>query len=299
MNRIKAFYKRFLRSRWELGFVRGGMDSVFADSNLEVDWIVNPYRDRWFADPFVLDVTDDYVYVLAEEYEFKTQKGRIAKLSVNRRTLNIDDFVILLELPTHLSFPNILRKDGHVYVYPESCYSGKVDLYEYDPYQEKLVFVQTICDDAVWDSSIVNFTGVPQLFTAKMDDYHLDIYSWDTDKGRFVFSQSIRSDDKSSRMAGQPIAFNGKDYIPTQYCEKVYGGGVVIKEVHVCGNTFSFETIKRLVSPHPLRKVKMHTLNEYKDVVIIDVGGFDHPWFGNRMRALSLWGKKIRKKVGK
>ena len=290
MNRIKAFYKRLLRSRWELGFVRGGLDSVFSDSKLEVDWIENPYADRWFADPFVLDVTDDYVYVLAEEWEFRTQKGRIAKLSVNRRTLRIDDYVILLELPTHLSFPNILRKDGRVYVYPESCYSGKLDLYEYDPHQERLIPVQTICDDAVWDASIVDVAGVPLLFAAKTNDYYLDVYAWDAGQGRFVFSQSIQSKDKSSRMAGQPLEYQGKLYIPTQYCEKVYGGGVVIKEVLASGDTLTFEPVKRLESPHPKRKAKLHTLNGYKGVFIIDVGGFDHPWLGNTMRAFRhLW----------
>ena len=292
MKRKLSLYKRLIRSRWELGLIRGGLDKVFADTQLEVDWIVNPYRDRWFADPFVLDVTDDYVYVLAEEYEFKTQKGRIAKLSVNRKTLRIDGFVILLELPTHLSFPNIIRKEGRIFVYPESCYSGKLDLYEYDSHQEKLVFVQTICDDAVWDSSIVMVSGVPQLFTAREDDYHLDVYSWDTGKSRFVFSQSVRSADRSSRMAGQPFSYDGKVFIPTQYCERIYGGGIVIKEVLSSGNTLSFKTIKRLESPHPLRRAKMHTLNEYKGVAIIDVGGFDYPWFGNMMRAISGWRKK-------
>lgn len=294
MEKKSALYERMLKSRWELGLVRGGMEAAFSDSRLTVDWIVNPFRDRWFADPFVLDVTEDYVYVLAEEYEFKTRKGRIAKLSVNRRTLRIDDFVIVLELPTHLSFPNILRKDGHVYVYPESCYSGKLDLYEYDPDQEKLVFVQTICDDAVWDSSMVELPGSSLLFAAKQDDYHLDVYAWDADKSRYVFSRSVISQDKSSRMAGQPFQHDGKLYIPTQYCERVYGGGVVIKEVVSDGGTLSFKTVNRLESPHPKRKAKMHTWNGYKGVVIIDVGGFDYPWFGDTMRRISLWRKKIR-----
>ena len=296
---MKSLYKRMLRSRWELGLVRGGMDSIFGDKPLVVDWIVNPYRDRWFADPFILDVTDDYVYVLAEEYAFNTQKGRIAKLSVNRRTFKIDDYVILLELPTHLSFPNILRKEGHVYVYPESCYSGKLDMYEYDPAAEKLVFVQTVCDDAVWDSSMVTVSGSPKLFTARTDDYHLDIYSWDAGKGRFVFSQSVLSEDKSSRMAGQPIEYQGKLFIPTQYCEKVYGGAVVLKEVISEGDSLSFRTIKRMESPHPKRKAKMHTLNGNKGVVIIDVGGFDHPWFGNLLRKLSMVGKSIGNRKNK
>lgn len=295
MGMKPTLYKRLLRSRWELGLVKDGLDGVFADKPLEVDWIINPCRDRWFADPFVLDVTDDYVYVLAEEYEFKTRKGRIAKLSVNRRTHKIDSFVILLELPTHLSFPNILRKDGHVYVYPESAYSGKLDLYEYDRLQEKLVFVQTICDDVVWDSSIFDMAGAPLLFTARTNDYYLDIYSWDADKSRFVFSQSIPSQDKSSRMAGQPIAYGGKTYIPTQYCEKVYGGGVVIKEVLPDGNTFSFKVVKRLESPHPKRRIRMHTLNVYKGVAIIDVGGYDYPWFGKLMLTLGRLWKRISK----
>lgn len=295
MGMKPTLYKRLLRSRWELGLVKDGLDGVFADKPLEVDWIINPCRDRWFADPFVLDVTDDYVYVLAEEYEFKTRKGRIAKLSVNRRTHKIDSFVILLELPTHLSFPNILRKDGHVYVYPESAYSGKLDLYEYDRLQEKLVFIQTICDDVVWDSSIFDMAGAPLLFTARTNDYYLDIYSWDADKSRFVFSQSIPSQDKSSRMAGQPIAYGGKTYIPTQYCEKVYGGGVVIKEVLPDGNTFSFKVVKRLESPHPKRRIRMHTLNVYKGVAIIDVGGYDYPWFGKLILTLGRLWKRISK----
>lgn len=293
---MKSLYKRMLRSRWELGLVRGGMDSILGDKPLEVDWIINPYPDRWFADPFILDVTDDYVYVLAEEYAFETRKGRIAKLSVNRRTCKIDDCVILLELPTHLSFPNILRKEGHVYVYPESCYSGKLDLYEYDPQQEKLVFEQTICDDAVWDSSIANVSEIPLLFTSRTNDYYLDIYSWDPERSRFVFSQSIPSSDKSSRMAGQPFVYRGKTYIPTQYCEKVYGGGVVIKEVQPEGDTFSFKTVKRLESPHPKRRLRMHTLNEYKGVAIIDVGGYDHPWFGQTMLTLDRFWKRIKNK---
>lgn len=137
--------------------------------------------------------------------------------------------------------------------------------------------------------------GAPLLFTARTNDYYLDIYSWDADKSRFVFSQSIPSQDKSSRMAGQPIAYGGKTYIPTQYCEKVYGGGVVIKEVLPDGNTFSFKVVKRLESPHPKRRIRMHTLNVYKGVAIIDVGGYDYPWFGKLMLTLGRLWKRISK----
>lgn len=291
-----GLYRRLIRCRWELGFVRGGLDGVFADKQLEVDWIINPFQDRWFADPFILDVTEDFVYVLAEEYQFNTQKGRIAKLSVNRKTLRIEDCVILLELPTHLSFPSILRKDGHVYVYPESCQSGKLDLYELDLQQNQLVFVQTICDDEIWDSVIVNLTDSPQLFTSNLNDYSLAVYDWDIEKSRFVFSYAIPSADKSSRMAGQLFEYQGKVYMPSQYCEKVYGGGVVIKEVDINKDGYGFETIKRIESPHPKRKLKLHTLNAYKGFVIIDVCGPDYPFPYQLMHSISEFLKKIRRK---
>ena len=293
MKKKSALYRRLIRSRWELGLVKGGLDGVFAEGALDVDWIINPYRDRWFADPFILDVTDDYLYVLAEEYEFKTRKGRIAKLSINRRTLQIESFVIVLELPTHLSFPNILRKDGHVYVYPESCYSGRLDLYEYDSEREKLVYVKTICDDAIWDSSIVNIIGVPQLFTAKSNDYYLDIYDWDINTNRFIYHQSIHSEKKDSRMAGQLFDYQGKTYMPSQYCEKVYGGGVIVKEVVKKDDSYSFIEVKRLESSHPTRRIKLHTLNEYKGIVIIDVGGYDFPGIARLMHKISYL-KKTR-----
>lgn len=289
-----SFYKRLLRSRWELGLVQGGLDGVFSDPPLKVDWVINPFRDRWFADPFILDITDDCVYVLAEECEFKTQKGRIAKLTINRQTFRIDDFTILLDLPTHLSFPNILRKDGHVYVYPESCRSGKLNLYEYDFQRDKLVYVQTICDDSVWDSSIVNIIGTPQLFTANKNDYSLDIYDWDAAINRFVYSKSIFSQDRSSRMAGQLFEYQGKMYMPSQYCENTYGGSVIIKEVSIVENEYSFKEVKRLESPHPTRKARLHTLNVYKGFSIIDVGGYDFPRFAKMMKRISGFLKKFR-----
>ncbi len=286
MKWVYAIYKRLLRSRWEVGFVRRGQDGVFSGSSLKVDWIINPFRDRWFADPFILDVTEDYVYVLAEEFEFKTQKGRIAKLTINRRKCIIESYTILLELPTHLSFPNILRRNGKIYVYPESCHSGKLVLYELDSKQEKLVPIQTICDDSVWDSSIVILNGSPQLFTSNKNDYSLDIYDWNDGINRFVYSRSIPSVDRSSRMAGQLFEYHGTIYMPSQYCEKTYGGSVIIKEVSVNDNQYSFREIKRLESPHPKRKAKLHTLNVYKDIVIIDVGGYDFPCIANLLKRI-------------
>ena len=277
---LKRIYERLIRSRWELGFVRGGLDGVFSDGLLEVDWVINPFRDRWFADPFVLDVTDTYIFVLAEEFCFKTKKGRIAKLYINRQTFKIEHFTILLELPIHLSFPNILRENNKVYVYPESCRNKNLCLYEYDEVNDRLLFDSVIAEDAIWDSSITDFLGERCLFTANKDDYHLDIYAWEPINSRFVYSYSIESSRKDSRMAGQLFKYRGILYCPTQDCSNNYGGAVVIKRVEQDKDGIRLLPILRIESPHKTRKTSIHTLNEFKGVVVIDVAGYDFPHLG-------------------
>ena len=54
--------------------------------------------------------------------------------------LKIKSKKIILELPTHLSFPCILREAGNIYIYPESAYSGKLDVYEYDSTTETATY---------------------------------------------------------------------------------------------------------------------------------------------------------------
>ena len=95
-------------------------------------------------------------------------------------------------------------------------------------------------------------------------------------------------------MAGQLFDFHGKTYMPSQNCERGYGGGVIIKEVFSQGDDYTFTEVKRLVSPHPTRRARLHTLNEYKGMVIIDVGGFDFPIIAKWMQGISRLKKAIK-----
>jgi hypothetical protein len=285
--------RSFFHKAWDLAFVKGGMDALFADGPFEVDVVKNPFKDRWFADPFVLDVTDDKIYVLAEEFCYSLNKGRVAKLTIDRHSMTIERFDILLECPTHISFPNILRRDGKVYVYPESCNSGKLDLYEYDLEHEKLTSPRKICNDAVWDASMTDVLGKLQLFAGCQSDYYLDVYDWNDEVNMFVPVQSIKSNQKDNRMAGQLFVYKGEVYCPTQDCTQGYGGGVWLKKVLRDGENLKLEPIKKLVPPAGLKKLGMHTLNEYKGMVIIDLRDWVYPIAGKIYNLYkSLSGKK-------
>ena len=293
MNIAQKLYAKLTRTRWELGIVRGGLDRVFTDDQLVVDWIENPFRDRWFADPFILDITDEHILILAEEFQFSTRKGRIAKLFVNKQSLVIERYEILLETPTHLSFPSILRRNGDIYVYPESALSGNLSIYLYDSNNEALIYVQTICDDSVWDSVITDIFGENLLFTASKNDYYLDIYKWDSKLSRYVPYMTQESTKKNSRMAGQFFSYNGDIYCPRQDCERNYGNARDICRVDRDEKGFHFSIVKQLRSPHKTRREALHTFNEYKGVVVIDVNGFDYPFVGNTLKKSAFWVKRI------
>lgn len=293
---FKRYIKSLTADSWALGFVRGGMQSIMESDHFEVDWVKMP-KDRWYADPFVLDVTETEILLLVEDYAYATKKGFISLLHINKSTLGIVSRKVLLELPTHLSFPAIWRKDGRVYVYPESAQSGKLDMYEYGEVKEKLTFVKTICDDVVWDSYITETFGEPLMFTAAHDDNVLDIYSWEEKKDRFVPYQQIASDKPNSRMGGALFEYKGQYYYPAQNCEITYGGSLDIKRIELENEMVRVvEIVKHIKSPNNRYPIGLHTLNAYKGIVVIDVKGYRYRKLGELIAKLVKFKKMLLKK---
>lgn len=271
---IHYYLSSLVNRRWTIGFVQGGINSIFDDEPLIVNWVKMP-KDRWFADPFILDVTDSEILLLVEDLAYKTNKGVISLLHIDKNTYNITSRKVLLELSTHLSFPIIQRKDGHIYVYPESRYSGKLELYEYNPNEESLTDVSTLCNDSIWDSAIVDCFDKQLLFTSTKEDYHyMAIYQWDEKQKRFIPYTTMTSSIPNLRLGGAPFYYNGEYYFPTQDCSVDYGGALDIKQIYHQDGKFSFRIIKHFTSPNPKYPLGFHTLNIYKDTVVVDANGW-------------------------
>ena len=197
-SHVKKLFSKVVRKSWHLGFVVGGLDAVFSDEPLNVMWVKNPYKDRWFADPFILDVSEKNIILLVEEFRYSHPVGRIARLTIDIATMTIVNMDIIIETGSHLSFPNILREDGKILIYPENANAGRQDIYEYDPVSHKASFAGTICNDCIWDATISDYFGKRMMFTANKNDYFLDIYEWSEKQSSFVLSHSIESEMKST-----------------------------------------------------------------------------------------------------
>lgn len=276
MKNVRKLYKKITRDRWEIGFVKGGLASVMGNEPLRIHWLKHHYKDRWFADPFILDVTKSEILLLAEEFRYETAKGRIALLVVDKRTCELKTLDIVLELDTHLSFPAIWREDGHVYVYPESWNSGELSLYEYKGRYRGLVLKKVICKEPMADAIMTDIFGRRQLFSVSEND-KLRIYDFNAATSLFELSYVKPFGKATARNAGDFFEFKGKVYRPAQVCKERYGEAVEIQEVvWDSDENFCFIPVKTLYSSHISLDTGMHTLNSFKGMVVVDVHGWNN-----------------------
>ena len=286
MKNVRKLYEKITRERWEIGFVDGGLTAVMKQESLHVHWLKHDYKDRWFADPFILEVTRSEILVLVEEYRYEYPKGRIALLVVDRQTFKLKSMDIVLEIGTHLSFPAIWRVKNKVYVYPESWRSGELMLYEFKGRFGKMIPKRVLCKEPMADAIMTDLFGRRQLFSVQQHD-QLRIYDLNATTGLFELAYVKPFERSTARNAGDFFEFEGKVYRPAQVCEDWYGEAVEIQEViWDKDDNFCFVPHKTLYSCHPSLDSGLHTLNSFKGVAVVDVHGWNNALMVKSINAL-------------
>lgn len=287
--RLKEFIKNLTPEIWNIGFIQNSLESILLGDQLQVKWMIHNCRNSWFADPFILDVTNDEIHVLVEEFCEPLQRGRIARLILDRGTYMLKKKDVVLEQPTHLSFPAIIRKDGKVFIYPENGESKELNLYQYIPESNECIKVETILSEAVADAVITEIDDKKYLFCTKQPNPNgnvLNVYQKDS-SGLFQPREEYTFEEHVARMAGDFFTYNGKLYRPTQECNIQYGHAVTLQEVTEENGKFHFQEVRRMYSVHPRLTVGMHTFNMYKGLIVTDALGFQNMWI---RKILKLFG---------
>ena len=287
---LKTIIKNYSSETWNIGFIQNSLESVLRGEPLQVKWVKHQYKKSWFADPFILDVTDTEIHVLVEEFYEPIQRGRIARLIIDRNTYELKKSDLVLELPTHLSFPAIIRKDNKILIYPENGESGELNVYQYEPETNKCVKVKTILNEAVADAVIARIDGEEYLFCTKQPNPNgnlLDVYLKEADE-TFVAREQHSFDEHVARMAGDFFEYQGKLYRPTQECNIQYGHAVTLQEVTRKNGKFEFHEVCRMHSVHPQLTIGMHTFNMYKGLIVTDALGFRHMWIRKLLKFVGL-----------
>ena len=86
LNKTKA-------TKYNIGFVSCPLKSILEGDTFSVNWLKHSYKDRWFADPFILDMTDNEIRILVEEWYDPIQRGRISRLVVDRSSFELKSLI--------------------------------------------------------------------------------------------------------------------------------------------------------------------------------------------------------------
>ena len=267
---------------WNIGFCEQSPEDLIDRKVLnKVQWMKHPYRDRWFADPFILKVTDSEIVVFVEECQIERPKGILCELVIDRKTKRLKKRYVLLELDTHLSYPAIIHQCGKVFVYPENGASGKLNIYEYDEVAHKLVRPKIVLDKAVADSTIIKWGGKYNLVATLFPQTQEQAFLFCSDNlfGHYELSSTIpfQSSREYSRPAGNWIVLGNQLFRPAQDCVKRYGAGISMMNVNLNGDNLQEECVFKLYPESRKYSRGLHTINFMSGICVIDGYGFLHP----------------------
>lgn len=281
------------RYKWDIGIA--SMEEGHRYDNEKWDFhIVKAPKERWFADPFILDVTDEEIIILAEEYEHKLAKGRLARLIVDKKSYKLKSYKIVLELPTHLSFPIYFRNDGKIYVYPENSESGKCTLYLYDCKSDSFTPVRVLSDEPLTDAVIFDNTEDSYILATKIPNQNsnaLQVYKLQEPSGGYGLIQQVIFSDNTARGAGKVFIDQNRIIRPAQNCNGGYGVGLVFQEIIKDGDGISISELFRKDPPQGYEG--MHTYNSCKGYAVIDLHKRRYPIIFRSLQYLKhlLFGK--------
>lgn len=262
---------------WDIAY--GAYDEKIIKEGLKdikLNVVKNPYSNKWFADPFILEENADSIQFLVEEYDYSVKRGRIARLLVDKTDKEIKECSIILDLPTHLSFPVIYHVDGEIFVHPENSASGSSFIYRYDRAIDKLVDPHLIVDQPLADAIIREYNGAFYLYATK-DPYangcDLIVYKASSLFGPYQDYQVLHYDRNTARMAGMFI----NDVRPAQDCFRDYGKAVIMYKEQ--------EKLCR-IEPNSWKYAGIHTFNTLEGSFVIDIKKYDYPLFYKLIRKI-------------
>ena len=238
-----------------------------------------PPKDRFWADPHVIQKNDAY-FVFIEEYIYKNRKGHISVIEMDQQG-HFKDPVPVLETDYHLSYPFVFDHDHKYYMVPESAHNRSIDLYECVEFPFQWKFKMSLMKNLrAVDTTLFFYNGKWWLFTGLAENEgaypEVELFLFYSDELFTTEWKShplnpVVSDVSSARPAGNLFEKNGKLYRPSQDCSKNYGYGFNISEIQCLNETNYLEIKVAVVKPEwEKRLVATHTYTNAGGLVVID-----------------------------
>jgi hypothetical protein len=276
---MNNFFQKFSDHAWNIGFIKKNIASFVEDKGSydRIFWLKHGYKDRYFADPFILNVNEDGIEILAEEFIYLRAKGTIVRLDVDF-DFNLVRKVKLLELDTHLSYPYILRHYGNTYVIPENNESHKLFMYRYSK-EKGLMKDRVLLNKGAIDPSIFKYKDIYYTFctfkdTGQYSNAHI-FFTDDLENVNPHRLNPISGDENTGRCAGRIIEVDDRIIRPTQNCKLTYGGSIIFKEIVRLseGDYQEKDLFEMLPKKDTGYNIGLHHFDYMNDLIVVDGRG--------------------------
>lgn len=292
---MNSVYKKFSLFHYNIGFFDFNQNNIFF--NRKINWLKHSYKDRFFADPFILDVRTNVIKVLVEEFSYKEWKGKISLLTIDKETFILKEIKVLLDIDTHLSFPFIFRNNKDIYVIPENSASGSLNIYKYDSKSECLSFEKKLINEPIIDPVLFKKNNSFILFgTIRDKKENKDLYAWESNElfGDYVLKtcSPIISSAKLGRRGGDFFEYENNLFSVSQNCLTTYGESLNICKITNLSSTDIKESLEAVITPDQNYSEGLHTFNCYKNICVVDGLTYLFSPFRKIKRVISLKAKK-------
>lgn len=286
---VKKIKRKILDVNWNIGFVEMKED-VFKNNTLNIRWMKYKPDGRWYADPFILKITNEHIILLVEEFYDNIHRGRISRLTVDKKTLELLQSDVVMELSSHLSFPAIYKDNNDIYIYPENSESGSLKIYKYDEGNNSVEYCNILIDEPMTDAVIYKHDNAFYISGTKNPQPNgnkLYIYKSDRFNGEYKLIQELEFPDNTARNAGRMFVWDNKLIRPAQDCNGAYGKGLVFYEVKTENDVFVMNEIKRFYPHNTIYDQGMHTFNRFDNISVVDGRKFRKPMFAKTLLSIN------------
>ena len=234
---------------------------------------------RYWADPQILQQEHRHA-ILFEDYEYKTDKGRIAVIEVDEAGKPSDPTVILNK-DYHLSYPFAFSWQNRLYMIPESAQNRSIDLYECIEFPDKWRFKMRLMQDIrAADATLLRHNDKWWLFAAVSTiegsslNYELFLFFAD-DFATTAWTphplNPIVSDVRRARPAGSIFRREGKIIRPAQNSARGYGRSITFNEIITLTETdYEERPMAALLPDWDKNVIGVHTFQRRGRLTVID-----------------------------
>ena len=188
----------------------------------------------------------------------------------------------MLDLPYHLSYPFVFEHGGQVWMVPETCSAGTIELYRSTNFPAGWVKEATLVSGVVAsDATLLQHGGKWWLFATVRGEggsFSDALHLWTAPDFRGPWTPHRKNpvliDIATARPAGRMVFRNGERFLAVQDCRRGYGSALGIARVLKLEEDNFSQTLDAIVSPGPLWPGRrLHTLNSAAGFEFIDGSG--------------------------